>query len=186
MIQLFEAQNNDFVTEYLSFGFSISKVKTFWLKSDLTKFLKGCLESEYCLVDSSNPIIDQFEENLLTDLNNETLDLILCEDFKQTFRSIFDAVKNDLLNNLSSLMLAQILQKETTEKIAISLPFAKLIPILNQIKLPFNKNLIIDNVKLNIFSANIYEAFSFLPDENFNHDSLGGLDVNMLLKGLVQ
>ncbi|RNA13902.1 peroxisomal biogenesis factor 3 [Brachionus plicatilis] len=169
-MELFEAQNDDFVTEYLSFGYSITK---------------GSLESEYCLVDASNPMVDHVEENILSDLNNETLDLILCEDFKQTFRTIFDDLKNDLLNNLSSLMLTQILKRESPEKISISLPFAKLIPILNQIKLPLNKNIIIDNISLNIFSANIYEAFSYFPEESFNYDSMGGLDVNMLLKELV-
>lgn len=29
-MQLFEAQNNDFVTEYLSFGYSITKVNKYF------------------------------------------------------------------------------------------------------------------------------------------------------------
>lgn len=137
------------------------------------------------MVDSSNLITDQFEDNILSDLNNETLDLILSEDFKQTFKSLFDEMKNDLLNKISSLMLDQILEKESGNKITISLPFARIIPILNQIQLPFNKNIVAENFKLNIFSANIYEAFSYVPEESFKHDSYGGLDINMLLKGLV-
>ncbi|CAF1079185.1 unnamed protein product [Brachionus calyciflorus] len=122
---------------------------------------------------------------LLDNLNNETFDLVQSDDFIQTFCSIFDSYKNEFLNNLSSLILKQKIDKNESEKISLSLPLAKLIPILNQMKLTCDFNILENNLKLNIFSSNIYEAFCYVPEDRRNSDPLSGIDVNMILKSLI-
>jgi len=74
---------------------------------------------------------------------------------------------NELLNNLNSSMVSQLVQTDMNkpEKIEVSLPFARLIPILERAHSIYETdasilNNMLNNINLGLLSANIYEAFS--------------------------
>jgi hypothetical protein len=80
------------------------------------------------------------DDEILNNLNLETLDILNSNDFKMTLKSIIDSLSNELLEK--SLTKA-IVQRKTTlllsnhqqqQMLDQSLPFAKLIPIFNQLK----------------------------------------------------
>lgn len=73
------------------------------------------------------------DQEVLKQLNLETLDLINSGDFDFTLNSLIDCLKNEFLNNLTSIMVQQIvLSEQKSDKIRLSLPLAKLIPILDK------------------------------------------------------
>lgn len=107
------------------------------------------------------------DEETLNELNQETLEILNCSDFDLCLKSLVKFLLNELFNQLTSEMIKEIFSAEVnhTEKITISLPFAKLIPIMDrsQIIYEFDNEVLykmLEDLKLNIFSANIYEAFS--------------------------
>ena len=109
-------------------------------------------------------------DKILNDLNLETLDILTSKDFQITIDSLIESLSNEFMSLLTSIVFQEIIQveKETSEIIEISVPFAKLIPIFDQAQQVFQTNnsslfKVLENFKLNVFSANIYESFSYTP-----------------------
>lgn len=148
--------NKKFVLEYLMF------------KEDKYQLSESLVEIE---LDEKEILEENNEEVFLNELNTETFDLLSCGDFQLTFSSLVKLLSNELLNNLTRELVKQIgfpnqANNKTTEKILIGLPLAKLIPLLDNYNLYYEANNkifdeLLSDLKLNIFSANIYESFSY-------------------------
>jgi peroxin-3 len=107
------------------------------------------------------------DEEVLNEMNQETCEILKSSDFNLCLKSLVKFLLNELFNQLTSEMIKEIFSSEVNhnEKITISLPFAKLIPILDrsQVIYEYDNEVLyrmLDDLKLNIFGANIYEAFS--------------------------
>ena len=80
------------------------------------------------------------EQECLHNLNSETLELIGSGDFELTLKSMLDMLGDELLDNVATQLVEhqvsmqqqqQTQQQQGCESIAMSLPFAKLIPIVD-------------------------------------------------------
>lgn len=107
------------------------------------------------------------DEEVLLSLNLETYDILTSQDFRTVLSSLVDMFANEYLNTLSAQIVQQLVSTEAAPKATMlsqSMAFARLIPILNTSNSIFEmnsmKNRMLNDSKLNIFSENIYEAFS--------------------------
>lgn len=132
------------------------------------------------------------EEETLASLNMETYDIISSADCRKTLSSLIELLIGEYFNHLTSVMVQQIMSADIdhSEKITISMPFAKMIPILNKLNMieSHHSNQLIDklldNACLNIFSANIYEAFSFDPSKAAPKPAAGESEASKLPNAL--
>lgn len=99
---------------------------------------------DICLLESGRKF--KTDDEILNQLNLETFDLINSPDFQLTLKSLIDYLTNEFLNNLAGIMVQQIVSSIDAEKITISLPYAKLIPILDKSQFLFDTNSSILNV----------------------------------------
>lgn len=107
------------------------------------------------------------DEEVLLGLNLETYDILASSDFQLTLNSLLQIFTNEYLNTLTSQIVQQLVSTEASQSGTMlnqSMPFARLIPILNTSSSVFEmnslKNRMLNDATLNIFSENIYEAFS--------------------------
>ncbi len=120
---------------------------------------------------NDNKIIKSDEESLLG-LNLETYDLLTSADFYACVKSLVGLFTDEYLDTLSIQIVQQLVSADLSseQSIAVSMPLAKLVPILNISNSIFErnsmKNKLLNDVNLNLFCANVYEAFS-VPKKSF-------------------
>ncbi len=96
----------------------------------------------------------------------ETYDLLKSDDFYICVKSLVVLLTDEYLNTLTSQIVQQLVSEDLRSgmSITVSMPLAKLVPILNISNSVFERNSmkdkLLNDTKLNLFCANIYEAFS--------------------------
>lgn len=106
------------------------------------------------------------DEETLLGLNLETYDLLTSADFEECVKSLVNLFTNEYLDALTGQLVQKLVPTdlESKQSISLTMPFAKLIPVLNVTNSIFEqngiKNRMLNDENLNVLSANVYEAFS--------------------------
>lgn len=182
-VNLKESLNVEFISQKIEsiqkkiedYVFSDSLISNEWLQDNF--FVKYMLpdlnlnDKTYSLVVWNDNKKMRSDDDVLFSLNLETYDLLTSTDFKKCMQSLTKTLSNEFLNTLTSQLVQHLVDpsnlKNNSEKdisIPVSMPFAKLVPILNKTNSVFELDSLrckmLKDSNMNIFSANIYEGFS--------------------------
>lgn len=157
--------------------FTITQLEAFFqttlLQLDLNEFQQLLIAP-----DSQNHQPLNLEENMMLDeLINNMSDLLEHEDYGKIFRIGLQASHSCLFDFLAESYSAQESFKENGLRSEVSLPVAKLIPILKQSSTIYSSMLhsLTKHPIIREYSANIYESFCQAPSDAIAEPSLSNL-----------